>query len=230
MKRYLLVFVVMGCMSRSVFDARFRESALLAAPTVSVTLPNPDAFSFAVVGDTHVGGQDTARLRRILTAAAAEGDAFVVFLGDIVDTGEREDIVAVQTAVSDLGFTNKVIPVIGNHDVFEMGWEPYKELWGASHFAVTVGNSKFIVLDTADGTLGLEHKEWLENELRQGGATNTFLLSHYLPFIPGQRTYLRLSNEVEAMKLMKMASRFQVRAWLGAHYHSYATENVENVM
>jgi hypothetical protein len=66
----------------------------------------------------------------------------------------------------------------------------------------------------------------LEN---RGSETHTFVLSHYLPVTPGIRTYLRLSDDLEATTLMKLARNFSVAAWLGGHYHSYALGEVEKV-
>jgi 3',5'-cyclic AMP phosphodiesterase CpdA len=231
MRLLFLVFslLVIACVSRSSQDLRFQESKTLSMRSFSVSPSSPSQFSFAVVGDTHVGNQDTTRMERILTAAAAEGDQFVIFLGDIVDKGIREDIVAVQDAVARSAFSGKALYVIGNHDVFEGGWNHYKELLGSSHFSVDVGNSRFIGIDTADGSLGKDQFDWLESELSKPPMENTFILSHYLPYVPHQRTYLRLSDEIEAARVMKLASRYQVRGWLGAHYHSFGTENIEGV-
>lgn len=229
-KSFLIcLLIIAACGSQSTHDNRFRDSETLRAPLSSLTLTNPDQFTFAIVGDTHVGGQDTTRFRTILNQAKAEGDSFVILLGDIVDTGERDDVLAVQTAINDTGWAGKVIPVIGNHDVFNDGWKNYRELQGQSHYVVDAGNSRFIALDTADGVVGDTQADWLKGELNKPAPKNTFLLSHYLPMIPGQRTYLRLSNEEEAIRLMKLATNRKVKAWLGGHYHSFAIQDVEGV-
>ena len=44
----------------------------------------------------------------------------------------------------------------------------------------------------------------MKNELEKAQPTNTFLLSHYLPVVPEERTYLRLSNEDEAERLLDL--------------------------
>lgn len=152
--------LALSCGSSSHTDQRFRESLAMAAlPAISVA--NPDAFSFAVVGDTHVGA-DTTALQTILTRAAAEGDEFVILLGDIVDKGIKADMDAVKAAVTASAFSGKVLYVVGNHDVFEDGWTHFKTDFGPSVYAVTIGNSQFIALDTADGTVGRDQYEWLK--------------------------------------------------------------------
>jgi hypothetical protein len=224
----LFLLQAFSCGSQSSTDKRFHESLTLSPPTLSVSLADPNAFSFAVVGDTHIGN-DTTRLQTIFSNAAAEGDAFVILLGDIVDKGIRTDMEAVKTAVDSSAFANKVLYAVGNHDVFEDGWTHFKSVFGSSVYSVTIGNSQFIALDTADGTVGRDQAEWLKGQFTAPAPVNRFLLSHYLPHVPHQRTYLRLADEVEAARLMKLASSHDVRAWLGAHYHSYGVEGIEGV-
>ncbi|NBT59709.1 metallophosphoesterase, partial [bacterium] len=148
--RFLWVcLIVVACGSNSSWEQRFKESVNLPMPNLSVSPADPDVFSFAMVGDLHVGGGDTSRFRQILQAAQSEGDSFIVLLGDISDKGELESFEAVQTALQDFGYQNKVLPLLGNHDIFGDGWQEYKKIWGASHYTAVVGNSRFIVLDTA---------------------------------------------------------------------------------
>ncbi len=225
----VLFALFFGCVSRSNPSERFSQSAVLSSPSLSVTLADPKNFTFAFVGDLHINGQNTDRLRRILAAAAAEGDAFLVLLGDIADEGKKEDFDAVQTALSDLGFAGKTLYVIGNHDIFGEGWTQYRNLLGPTHYSVTVGNSRFLALDTADASVNEAESDWLTQELAKGGSENTFLLSHYAPVVPGVRTYLRLANEEEAARLMKLATLNGVTGWLSGHYHSFVSEKMDGV-
>jgi 3',5'-cyclic AMP phosphodiesterase CpdA len=97
-----------------------------------------------MVGDLHIANGNTERLEQILTLAAAEGDEFVILLGDIVDKGDEASFLAVDSAIRNSSFGGKVLPLLGNHDIFSNGWQLFKEQWGASHYAVTVGNSRFL--------------------------------------------------------------------------------------
>ncbi len=226
---FVPALIALRCVSRTVPSTRWRESGALMFTSPAVTLPDPDHYSFAVVGDLHIQRADTARFRRILQAAKDEGDAFGVFLGDLVDSGERTDALAFRQALADFSWSGKAFPVIGNHDIFNDGWSSYKELNGPSHYVFQVGNAKFIVLDTADGSLGDTQAKWLEAELALPRPTHLFLASHYLPTVPGIRTYLKLANETEAMHLMSVAAKNNVTGWLGAHYHSFVSEKIEGV-
>jgi len=226
----LVLSFVFGCVAKSGSKLRFQESKLISVPTLSLSGVDDGDFSFVLVGDIHLGGNDTGRLRAVLEAAQSQGDAFVIFLGDLVDKGKREDMQTFLNQVAEFGFQNKTIYTIGNHDVFEDGWSAWKDLMGPSHFDVVIGNTHFLILDSADGMVGEEQSEWLENRLKASASTHKIILSHYLPVIPGQRTYLRLANEEEAISLMKLSSRYRVKAWLGGHYHSYIQEEIEKVI
>lgn len=232
MRRIEFIFfivILLGCESKSVWDERFKESLNLSQPTLSVSLADPDVFTFAMVGDLHIGGSDATRFRTILQTAQSEGDSFVVLLGDIADKGEAESFIAAQNTLKEFGFENKVIPLLGNHDIFGNGWTEYQKIWGPSHFSVDIGNSRFIALDTADGIVGEEQFEWLVNELDRVPMSRTFILSHYMPVVPGQQTYLRLANQLEAERIMNLASKKIVSGFYGGHYHSFCQERIAGV-
>lgn len=224
-----LATALICCVSKTVHDERFRDSQLLSPPANNVVLADSQNYTFGIAGDLHIGAADTTRFRRILTSAQGEGDSFMVLLGDLVNEGERQDVVAMHAAIGDFGFTGKAFTALGNHDIFADGWTHYKELNGAATYAFTVGNAKFIVLDTGDGAVGEKQMEWFEAELKKSRPANLFVVSHYLPVVPGVRTYLRISDDFEAMKLMKLAKTYAVTAWFGAHYHSYLNDVVEGV-
>ena len=87
-----------GCVSESTPEMRFLDSQALAQPTLNITVADPDNFSFAMVGDFHIGDANTERLELILNWAATEGDSFAIILGDMVDKGRREDYLACKQA------------------------------------------------------------------------------------------------------------------------------------
>ncbi len=235
--RFLITFGLIAwvvslicCKSKSQPEDRFFESESLShAIGSAISLAQSDNFSFAIVGDLHIGNQDTTRFRKILSMANAEGDSFIILLGDIVDKGEQQDFIAVQNALKENNYEGKFLPVIGNHDIFDEGWNHFRDRLGPSHYTLQFGNSKYIAIDTADGTLGEPQRDWLEAELGKDSPFHIFILSHYLPIIPGERTYLKLSNEEEALALMSLTSERGVRSWLGAHYHSFIVGSVEGV-
>ncbi len=226
---YCGLHLMVACVSRTTPSLRFTESASLSPPTLSVPLSNPDQFSFVIDGDLHFSGSDVDRTRRIIDAAKTDGDEFLIGLGDIADKGELSSYTALKDLLTSQNWSTRFLPVIGNHDIFEEGWTHYRNQLGATHYTVTIGNCRFLAIDTADGMVGSEEAAWLEEQLKNKSTTHTFIISHYMPIIPGVRTYLRLANEEEALRLMKMATKYGVKGWFGAHYHSYLNETIDGV-
>ncbi len=216
-----------GCVSRTLPETRFAESEKLALVVTPPVLTNPNKFSFSTVGDLHLGA--TTWLEKMLALSAADGDAFAIMLGDLADQGTAEQVNAYHAAILASPLAGKVFSILGNHDIFADGWEFFKAKVGPSHYAFTVGNSRFVALDTADATLGSEQTEWLNQQLGGRPETNIFLLSHYSPIVAGVRSYLRFSDAQEAQALMKLATTRNVSAWLAAHYHSYVQKNIDGV-
>ena len=223
------LLIVVACVSRSLPGERFFASLQLTAPELQVTLGDPSAFSFAMVGDLHIQNANTAWLERMLTELDGRGTPFLVLLGDMVDQGSREDFQGLITLLENRGWKDKTLMVVGNHDVFYEGWEHYKTLVGPSHYRVKVGSLNFIAVDTGDGTVGQDQFDWLQGELAKIPGEPTFIISHYLPVIPGIRTYLKLASETESLRLMNLASDSGVMGWLGGHYHSYIHGRVNGV-
>lgn len=226
---FLSVFLWPGCVSRSLPEQRFIESEALAMTVVPPTLRDPDHFSFSVVGDLHIKAAEAKYLENMLAASAADGDAFSVILGDIADTGTAEQVDTYHRVLNASAMAGKVFSVVGNHDIFDDGWAQYKAKTGPNHYAFTVGNSKFVVADTADATLGKAQTAWLARELSHRTATNLFLLTHYPPIVPDLRSYLRFSDTEEAQSLMKLASEAHVTGWFAGHYHSYVQQRIGGV-
>jgi predicted phosphodiesterase len=213
------------CVSGSNPEDRFAQSEGLAALTLQTPVAQSDRFSFMAVGDTHLKG-DTSRIKRILDSGTSRGSEFFVVLGDIVDRGAWDSYAPLKDLLTTEGWWGKFFSVLGNHDIVEDSWTHYKAMFGPNHYSFDVGNSRFLVLDTADGTIGDRQWEWLEAELDKTRPANTFILSHYMPVVPDVNTYLKLSNSEEAAKMLGLCTRKQVTAVLGGHYHSYTARTL----
>lgn len=226
---FLSLLAIAACVSQTLPSLRFSESRSLNGPTLSIALADPGTFSFVAVGDLHVGGGDTDRLSRILDGAEAGGDSFLVLLGDIADKGVKSDFEAVRTLLEGRGWWERTLFAIGNHDIFDEGWENYRQVVGPSYYSVDIGRSRFLSVDTADGYVGDGQRRWLEEQLARPALDHTFVVSHYLPVIPGQQTYLKLASATQSLELMELASQHGLTAWLGGHYHSYVLGQVKGV-
>jgi len=224
---FLLIFS--GCVAKTTITDRLKNNENYPVPTLNITFSDPKNFSFGVVGDLHVEGQDVSRLERIINLANTNGESFLGLLGDIADTGVLSDYQAIQTKLTSMSWTQKFLPMVGNHDIFEDGATHYASVFGRYFYSVVVQGNRFIVLDTADGTLGPEQRNWFEAELKNT-EENKFVFGHYPLAVPGQNTYLKFANRTEVQELLKLAANYRVRAWLSAHYHSFIAEKIHGVL
>lgn len=219
---FLFIILLIGCGTSSTLEERFKYSDTLEQKDISVS--NPNNFTFGIVGDLH---GNTDFLKKIIDKLEQNNDSFLILLGDLTDKGTEEEMTSIKNCLNN--WYKKTLFVIGNHDIYGDGWNHYKRIFGPTHYLFSVGNSAFIVLDTADASLGYTASEWFLETLKSLNATNIFVVSHVMPVVPTIRTYLKMSNEREATRLMKIASSNKVKAWFGAHYHSYINFNIDSV-
>lgn len=225
-----IVLMLSSCVSGSSPEERSHTTILQAAATREVIPANPDSFSFIAVGDTHLaGGIEVGRLRTIFSEGVNQGAEFAVILGDVIDRGRWENYDTLIQLRDEVGWSDRVFPILGNHDIFGDCWKHYNERFGPSYYTFTVGNSKFIALDTSDGTLGATQWDWFLKELQSNSQQHIFVLTHYMPIVPGVQTYLKMPAPREAARLMSACRRYGVRAVLGGHYHSLAQATIEGV-
>lgn len=141
--------------------------------------------------------------------------AFVLISGDLTDFGLKKEFVLVHD-----GFKKLKIPyvaVVGNHDAIDNGKQVYKAMYGDFDTSFSVGENKFILLNTNS----LEFKKqvpdlaWLQNELAQSATyDHVFVVSHISPKSFG-------FEEMKAQKYGELLSRYGVSYSLHGHDHNF---------
>lgn len=201
---------------------RFRNvclRAFCAFATVVMLLPigrsageaydvrDPDAcvLHFPVLSDCHIEGNNYARYTVFVCALQdvehnRSGNDAVVFLGDNTMNGNPGEHILFHGAVAALLKNEKILPVLGNHDVGN-GQGDYEKLQArwytylSAFYGKTLGHPYYY--EVIDGAyfivLGMEGHEsnwmpisnaqftWLEDVLRQAGESGmpTFVFSHH---------------------------------------------------
>lgn len=142
-----------------------------------------------------------------------------IFLGDVVDHGTSEEFTRFET------FQDKIIKkglsvygVVGNHDLYNSGWEKWKTVSLPHHGAFYFETSSFgwYFLDTASGTLGNPQFKDLKQKL-QNSSKLKFIFTHY-PLYSGV-FYFALSNSRERAELISLFARNNVKGYFAGHYH-----------
>lgn len=140
-----------------------------------------DEYSFIVITDIHTEDGDAYGLEKIKTVI--EGNPkikFAVFCGDNTQNGAEQDIKKIIEIIGSLPIP--VYLVIGNHDIFFGNWAVWKNLIGSTSYRVKGGSADLFILDSANGFLGKEQLDWLENELKSAHG-RVFVFSHHNIFL-----------------------------------------------
>ncbi len=181
--------------------------------------PGTNSFSFAVMGDTHVGNPDGDIFREAVEDASNNGAAFVVVAGDISDNGEKGQFTQFVNILNENSMEYRV--AIGNHDIFFNGWKHYRKIIGKSIYSIDADNVHLVFLDSANGTFGVKQLEWLEKDLKNSSARHTIVITHFPPWVGNFSSLFKLSSEEEASIFKDILYRYNVDYMFSAHYHGY---------
>lgn len=101
-------------------------------------------FRFAMLSDTQRRYDET---EDAVNSINARGDIeFVLHGGDIADFGETKEFLWGRDVLNKLQMP--YVCLLGNHDCLGTGMEVFSQVFGAENFAFTVGNVRFICLNT----------------------------------------------------------------------------------
>ena len=132
----------------------------------------PDDYELYVMSDIHVDNS-TNHLDRFVADYLADTTAadFALCLGDLINaTGHFDYFKEHVKPVTDTG--RKIYYTVGNHDLYFDQWKDFYSRFGSSTYwfeVHTVGGFKdlYVAIDSGNGTLGVDQREWLGNILEE---------------------------------------------------------------
>lgn len=194
-------------------------------------MPEGDAFTFVVLGDTR------KRMRtatRIFAGAKAEEPVVIFHTGDIVRGGTASEYHDSLTPLVDQVAPVPVLSVPGNHE--RGAWRDYaafKSLHGDDEFCFELGNCLFVGINnsTRKGVTGAG-MQYLERALAGSSAAHKFVFYHIPPkffeatFVNDRPRRGFTNNEQESHQLFV---KYGVTEVFMAHIHGYATAEFDGV-
>jgi len=210
----LLIFVTVSCrvdmfglFASTDLDQRLKEknnfTFLNSMGRTAMTLG--DEYSFIVITDIHTEGGNAHGLENIKTVIESNPDIkFAVFGGDITQNGAEQDLRKFIEIADSLGIP--VYPVIGNHDIYSGHWSVWKNLIGSTSYRVNGGSAALFILDSANGFLGKEQLDWLENELKSAQG-RVFVFSHHNLFAGSAVNIQQMADTKETARIVSLVSR-----------------------
>ena len=186
-----------------------------------------DAYSFIVVSDTHFLNGNSNGFEGFKEMLAIDGSIqFIIILGDITQGGYREDVQKFIEMSHYMGIP--VYPVIGNHDIYFWNWDNWKEIIGSTRYRIDDdGNTTLLILDSANGYLGKEQLDWLENQIKTA-KSNVFVFTHFHLFIDSPINITPLTEKRERARLLSILKGRCDIMFMG-HVHKYTNVEIGGV-
>lgn len=193
--------------------------------------PKPKKYDCLLIADTHFGNDNYSVPEEAFFAwldnyINTKGlPKLCIMLGDVVDhatANEYDQFAAFQQRIK-LKMTGiPVYNVVGNHDVYNSGWDLWKKTCPPHTSTYYFETEDFIwyFLDTASGTLGRPQFYDLKDKLAQSSKPK-LVFTHY-PLYGGGIFYFCLSNPRERAELISLFARTNVKLYCSGHYHAGA--------
>lgn len=201
------------------------------APTNQVNeQPKNAGWSFAVIGDNE--GSNTYYDDMVKNIQADPSITFMLHVGDMMPFGGDEDIAAITSLHSELGFTKPLYAIPGNHDIKkDADRAAFQKAFGAVPRSIDVNNVHLILLDNADRKVGFLESEldWLEKDLAnftaRNDANSKIVISYHRPFgYPLAETFgddetkaSRLTNE----RFKEIIAKYPIATMFTGHIHTH---------
>ncbi len=200
---------------------------LLAGITLGIIYLNSNSnndtiLSFYVFGDSQ-GYQEG--ISQVATIANSHSPDFVFHCGDLTPFGQESQYQAVISTLDE--FDMPVYTTPGNHDIRLGGGSRYIQHFGPAHHSFDVGPAHFTVFNSSTGDVSEEEFAWLESDLNESEAENSFVFTHIPVFDPRSSNDHTLTNATTASRLMSLFQEMEVDAVFSGHIHIF-NESIAN--
>ncbi len=236
MKKILLSFLLFSTIFLSLFlILNSQEPSLTKNPhgNLDRILVNgePDNFSFIVFGDNK---NNFETFESILEEVKNKRVLFAIVVGDFVKKCSENNYNFFVKELKETGIADEGIPlftVIGNHDLEkDKSGDTYYKYFGKPDYWFSYGNSLFVVIDDARGTISKSQFNWLTELLEEnrGKYSHVFVFMHVPPFDYNKDRNKCLKKEV-GQKFMELMNKYRVRRVFCSHIHVYHRDVINGI-
>ncbi len=220
-----VVWLLQGCelIEYHPYDARIEGETGLTEKNIRLIeekMQGKREFRFAMISDTQRRYDETEDVVNVINQ---RGDIdFVLHGGDMADFGETKEFLWARDFLNRLQMP--YVCLLGNHDCLGTGFDVYQKVFGADNFAFTVGNVRFVCLNTNALEYDYSHPvpnfNFMEDELTgmPAGIEKTIVAMH-VP--PGDDEF---NNNVGRAFEHYIVSFPDVQFCLFGHIHRWAEE------
>ena len=192
--------------------------------------PASDVYTVALFSDIHFGGKDSRHEQDFLnwlqeSKNNGTAPAFCICVGDIAEHGYKKEFLEYNEFVKQVEAiigNGKVYNVLGNHDLYNNGWDNYKEniFPYSSFYTFKTKNFSWYCIDSASGTLGKKQFKKVE-ELFKNDPSPKIVLTH-IPAYSNPMNYMgyfSFQNTYEADMLLSLYEKSNVKMAISGHIH-----------
>lgn len=210
---------------------------------VAPDLKGKEKYSVIIITDLHIGKLKEEALDRFnswlneksrLLKEQGFEVAFIICMGDMTDSGfpseYRKYSYFCQSINENFGL--KVYNVVGNHDLYNSGWQYYKTYCypynSAYHFTTDTDGVKlsWYFLDSANGTLGTSQLGDLKKKFA-ADSNYKIVITHYPLYAAGAWYYV-FQNLEERDSIISSYSKNKVKKVFDGHFHIGGTSGFGN--
>ncbi len=202
--------------SQHTINERFAEKDSLPAQSFDQTV-DPNNFSFLMMSDCHYYKENSHHISNAAKDSRFSDISFIYINGDNVQSGQQYQY---DYMMEDINSIN--IPVyagIGNHDLYNGGYELFKKYFGRTMFVLHIGCVDLFVMDTANGVIGTGQRKWIENELRQSKAKYKIVTGHCSPIDSEYVGACTFGYEDDVDFMFDLFERYNVDCCITVHLH-----------
>lgn len=187
------------------------------------------SYSFMVLTDVHVGAirpdapapKNEKLFQWLESLSSDERPKFCLCLGDVADTGsssQYEEYASFVRKIEDFGI--KVYNCVGNHDLYQSGWNGWKSNCYpfTSFYKFETPGFSFYSLDTGSGEMGNRQLESFKRGLEQDSKPK-LVFTHYPIYTPA--LFFNYSDTTERNLVLHYMAKNNVKLLLGGHLHYF---------
>ena len=210
-------------------ETRADKLTTISADQVPSTTADEE-YTVLIITDVHFGGSlerfDEEFIEEIKNLSPRP--KFCVSLGDSVEHGIASEYERYNTELTDkleaLGIP--VFNVVGNHDLFNTGWENY-EVYNypyTSFYTFKTSSFSWYFLDTASNTLGATQYLRLVEAFEDDSAPK--IVFTHTPLYSNGTLYFVMQDSEERNKLISLCSKNSVQYYFVGHSHRNTTKQL----
>jgi 3',5'-cyclic AMP phosphodiesterase CpdA len=200
--------------------------------------PIEKPLKFAVMADIHL---DAENFKIALEKAKADGEDFVIIVGDLTSLGKKEELSVMKKILDESSLKYYAVP--GNHDLWASNQKKgnlFRQVFGSNFQSFKKDNLKFILVDNGsfsgiDAILdedGQSQGVWLKKELVECPQIDCLVFMH-IP-LNHPRSFHIMGEEnpqvaLEAKKWVEILVENKVKEVLAGHLHFYSSYTLDGL-